>query len=358
MTAAKTTRASRHARLSMECRRNRLEKRYRRLLLLYPAQHRREHGEEMLGVLLASAFDGHRVRSVADAADLVAAAARLRARAVMKQTAPVTDRRWSDALAVVSVIAPVLLIVAALAEFNVPQAAASALTGYPYNPLTGGFYIPDWPLTIGAPLIALLAATRLRRTAAMAAALTALTQLILLPARGASPALAFAVLLALTAAAALLLSEGPARGVRLLRWWGIALIAVAATILGGFSLGGQVVFSAASQTASGATTGFTAILPAEVAGLPADILIAGVLAVAGIGCLFTPVSRRVLALLAIPVIPYTIIWQDKLASDLIGQLSMISIPSSAELLYLPSLTLAAAIVAGTRVARRRRLANA
>jgi hypothetical protein len=333
----------------MECRRNRLERRYRHLLLLYPAQHRREHGEEMLGVLLASAFDGHRVRSVTDAADLVAGAARLRARSIARGTKPVKDRRWNDALAVVSVVAPILLVVAALSQFNVPQAAASALTGYPYNPLTGGFYIPDWPLTIGAPLIAVLAAVKLRKIAGVVAVAAALSQLVLLPARGiasyASPALAFAVLLALTAAAALFLSEGPARGLMLLRWWGAGLIAIAATILGGFSLGGTVVFSASSGSG-----GFTNILPAEVAGLPADIAIAGVLAAAAVGCMFTKETRRTLALLAIPLIPYTIIWQDKLASDLIG---MISIPSSAVLLYLPPLAVAAAIVAGTQVSRHR-----
>jgi hypothetical protein len=31
-----------------------LERRYRRLLVWFPAEHRREYGEEMIGVLLAS----------------------------------------------------------------------------------------------------------------------------------------------------------------------------------------------------------------------------------------------------------------------------------------------------------------
>ena len=35
-----------------------LERQYRRLLAAYPAEHRREHGEEMIGVLLAAARPG------------------------------------------------------------------------------------------------------------------------------------------------------------------------------------------------------------------------------------------------------------------------------------------------------------
>ena len=40
-------------------RRSRMEKRYRRLLALYPRDHRREHAEEMVGVLLAADGDTH-----------------------------------------------------------------------------------------------------------------------------------------------------------------------------------------------------------------------------------------------------------------------------------------------------------
>jgi hypothetical protein len=45
-------------RLSLGCRMtdiSALERRYRRLLAVYPPAHRRVHGEEMVGVLLASA---------------------------------------------------------------------------------------------------------------------------------------------------------------------------------------------------------------------------------------------------------------------------------------------------------------
>jgi hypothetical protein len=48
-----------------------LERRYRSMLAWYPVAFRREHGEEMLGVLLDSARDGQRRAGLADTADLI-----------------------------------------------------------------------------------------------------------------------------------------------------------------------------------------------------------------------------------------------------------------------------------------------
>ena len=93
-----------------------------------------------------------------------------------------------------------------------------------------------------------------------------------------------------------------------------------------------------------------------MAGLPGDLLIAGVLVTVAAACLRAPVSRRVLALLAIPVIPYAVLWQEKLAGDLFGSPhggASTLIPSSVALLYLLPLILACAIVGGTSLARRR-----
>ena len=102
-------------------RRSRMEKWYRRLLALYPKDHRREHAEEMVGVLLAA--DGAaQVRApkpvawalrfgqhTADSADLVGGALRIRGRIALNRLKrahwlswTVRDQRWSDALAVVS----------------------------------------------------------------------------------------------------------------------------------------------------------------------------------------------------------------------------------------------------------------
>ncbi len=48
-----------------------LERRYRRLLALYPAPFRREHEQEMLSVLMASAAEGQRRPRPRESTDLV-----------------------------------------------------------------------------------------------------------------------------------------------------------------------------------------------------------------------------------------------------------------------------------------------
>ncbi len=350
--------------------RTRMEKRYRRLLALYPKDHRREHAEEMVGVLLAADGDAQ-VRApnsvawalrfgrrTADSADLVGGALRIRGRMVLNHirrarwfSRTVRDQRWSDALAIVSVVAPLLLLVAALTEFRIPQAMAGSITGHPHWRPTAALSLADLPLAAGAPAVTLLAFLRLRWLAGLGALAAAIGQIAAgaVPAFAgyANPAVAFTVLLSCTAAAALLLSPGPDRGLALLTRSGTALVGAGALILGGFSVGGTVWLSSPSSD----ITGFGG----EVAGLPADLLIAAVLITIAVACLRAPVSRRVLALLAIPVIPYAILWQEKLAGDLLGQSGGAAalIPSSIPLLYLPPLILACVIVAGTRLARRR-----
>ena len=347
-----------------------VEKWYRRLLALYPKDHRREHAEEMVGVLLAADGDAQ-VRAprpvawalrfgqhTADSADLVGGALRIRGRIALNRLRrthwlswTVRDQRWSDALAVVSVVAPLLLLVAALTEFRIPQAVASSITGHPHWELTATLGLADLPMAAGAPGVILLVFLRLRRLAGLGALATAVGQIAAgaVPAFAgyADPAVAFTVLLSCMAAVALLFSPGPDRGLALLTRSGTALVGVAALILGGFSVGGDVWFGA-RPTQSGDFGG-------KVAGLPADLLIAAVLVGVAAACLRAPVSRRVLVLLAIPVIPYAFLWQEKLAVDLFGQPGGGSaiIPSSIPLLYLPPLLLASLVLFGTWLARRR-----
>jgi hypothetical protein len=349
---------------------HRMENWYRRLLTLYPKDHRREHAEEMVGVLLAAAGQGATRapglaaraqrfgQHAADSADLIGGALRIRGRMALNRVKrsrwfarTVRDERWSDALAVVSVVAPLLLLVAALTEFRIPQAVASSLAGHPHWRLSETLTVADLPMAAGAPGVTVLAFLRLRRLAGLGALATAIGQVAAgaVPAVAgyASPAVAFTVLLSCTAAAALLLSPGPDRGLALLTRSGTALVGVAALILGGVSVGGDVWFG--TGDARFGDFGGT------VAGLPADLLIAAVLVTVAAGCLRAAVSRRVLALLAIPVIPYAFLWQEKLARDLFGQPGNAAalVPSSIPLLYLPPLLLACLIVAGTRLARRR-----
>jgi len=129
-----------------------------------------------------------------------------------------------------------------------------------------------------------------------------------------------------------------------------------ALILGGFSVGGTMWFGPASPPSFG-FTGFGG----EVAGLPGDLLIAAVLVTVAAACLRAPVSRRVLALLAIPVIPYAVLWQEKLAGDLFGSPNggaSTLIPTSVTMTYLLPLILAGLIVAGTWLARHRAIGRA
>jgi hypothetical protein len=348
------------------------ERWYRRLLALYPKNHRREHAEEMVGVLLAAAgavpvpepkpvaWAMRLGQDMADSADLISGALRIRGRMALKRirrarwfSRTARDQRWSDALAVVSVVAPLLLLVAAAAEFSIPQVMASSMTGHLHWRFDTYVSVSDLPLAIGAPVVAVLAFLRLRRTAALVAAATA-TGLIIVeadPSIGgyASPAVAFSILLAGTAAAGLQLSPGPTRGLDLLTRGGTVLVGVGALILGGFSVGGIAWFGHPNPQ-----LGFTSF-DSEVAGLPADLLIAVVLIGMAVFCLRTPVRRRILALLAIPVIPYAFLWQEKLTGDLVGPFRGTSgmIPSTIPLLYLPPLILACLIVAGTRLARHR-----
>jgi hypothetical protein len=349
---------------------SRREKRYRRLLALYPKDHRRDHAEEMVGVLLAADGDAPlpapnpvawAVRSgqhAADVADLVTGALRIRGRMALNRirrtrwlSVTVRDQRWSDALAVVSVIAPVLLLVAALTEFDIPQAVASSITGHPHWGVSASLGLADLPMAIGAPGVTVLVFLQLRLLAGLGALATATGQIAAgaVPAFAgySDPAVAFTVLLSCTAAVALLLSPGPGRGLALLTRSGTALVGAGALILGGLSVGGDVWFGSAPPRFDR--------FGGKVAGLPADLLIGAVLITVAAACLRAPVSRRVLALLAIPVIPYAFLWQEKLAADLFGPPGDGSaiIPSSIPMLYLPPLLLASLILTGTWFARRR-----
>jgi hypothetical protein len=84
----------------------RLERRYRRLLAWFPAEHRNVYGEEMIGVLMASASEGEDRPSTAAAVDLIGGG--LRARLGRLRTGD-GNQHWRHALAVFSVIAPFLL---------------------------------------------------------------------------------------------------------------------------------------------------------------------------------------------------------------------------------------------------------
>ncbi len=106
-----------------------LERRYRRLLRCYPPTHREFHREEMLGVLLAAARPGQRAPGLGQAVNLAACGLVIRVRRIPGWLAADAGQ---DALAVVSLIAPaVVLILLALAR-GAMDAIANTRVPYPY----------------------------------------------------------------------------------------------------------------------------------------------------------------------------------------------------------------------------------
>lgn len=194
-----------------------LEGRYRRLLAVYPAGHRRRHQDEMLGVLMTGARAGQRWPGLTDAADLLAGALRIRLRPAHGEAA---RRGWADALAVTSVLLP-LIVLAYLAAENLATLAIV--------PQGSGFFLPaleSFGVSTAAWIVlTVLVLLRLRRVAGVAAAgLLAWYTVSISGAGGwyfADPAtLSLAVALALSAVA-LLASPGPRRGMQLMtrkRW--------------------------------------------------------------------------------------------------------------------------------------------
>lgn len=155
-----------------------LERRYRRLLRCYPPSHREAHREEMLGVLLAVARPGQRTPDLWPTVNLVACGLAIRARRALSWLA--AGEPWQDALAVVSLIGPVLMLIIATLDLVVAVQGAVALN---QDIAAHGiaFAAPFWQLglvpRLGGPAavmigwlaVVLLGLTGRRRTAAAVA---------------------------------------------------------------------------------------------------------------------------------------------------------------------------------------------
>ncbi|MEU1678026.1 hypothetical protein ABZ422_02910 [Micromonospora zamorensis] len=84
-----------------------LERRYRRLLAVYPWEHRRVYEDEMLAVLLAGARPGQRRPGAADVRNLVGAGLRTRLRVGARGF---TESSWADAATVAGLLVAVVLL--------------------------------------------------------------------------------------------------------------------------------------------------------------------------------------------------------------------------------------------------------
>src|SRR5580658_4238412 len=100
-----------------------LERRYLRLLRCYPPSHRAFHREEMLGVLLATARPGQRTPGLGQTVNLAACGLAIRVRRIPGWLAADAGQ---DALAVISLIAPALVLILLVLERAAITAAASA----------------------------------------------------------------------------------------------------------------------------------------------------------------------------------------------------------------------------------------
>lgn len=129
-----------------------LEKRYRRLLNLYPRDHREQHGEEMLGVLIADAGDRTRP-GWRDTADLLWGAFRLHARRLLA----------ADVLAIVALLGPIAMLAGAATSLHELAWWVQAGSVPPFEQL------PDAPVWFVWLAVAILAMAGKRRAAAIGA---------------------------------------------------------------------------------------------------------------------------------------------------------------------------------------------
>jgi hypothetical protein len=275
-----------------------LERRYRRLLAWYPARHRSIYGDEMLGVLMAAATArGSGRPGVAESLNLIGSG--LRARIGTIGTG--TDPAWRDALAVYSLVAPVLVTAAI---YRAPWFLSFLLWGRGgsrggIDPLTlFHFYTLPLPfqlagyakylITIASPLTpVVLGLLGLRRTGLLTAAVllswTAL-QASLSWEIQASNTVAFLALLAVEVVA-LMASHGPQRGLRLLTWKGLLI--------------------AAPLLALAVTAGLEESGAFGVMHLSWSVVVLAIIAMAA--TLASAKARRLLLLFAIPVSPFVIL---------------------------------------------------
>ena len=271
-----------------------LERRYRQLLTWYPAKHRHAYGEEMVGVLLASARPGKNRPDKGDILDLIGGG--LRARLRRLQTGE-GNPAWRDALAVFSVVAPVILLGWITAGYlaSVERQRGERLSSRYYQEFVSTTHSAMLTVLIATALVVVALAVwpvLARRGQFRAAAIVALIApsaavlgLVQVYRFFGAPDNEFTLYLSLIAVMevlALLASPGPARGWKLLSRRGVIVLAV------------MSVVTIAACTASSART--------EYWNYTNTILdISGAVSVLGVALtLRWPVGSRLMALWAIP----------------------------------------------------------
>jgi hypothetical protein len=160
----------------------RLLSRYRLFLAAYPQSYRDEREEELLGVLMDGSAPDQRRPSAADAIDLVRAGLVTRWRAGRGLAAPTP---WRSAIAIVTVLLPVLLAVRVLRPVGVLIQVSVGEYAWDWHPYTDSLF-QGWqaPALWSLVCVAVVLRRRLAAAALATAAATAELVYVIVPARG------------------------------------------------------------------------------------------------------------------------------------------------------------------------------
>jgi hypothetical protein len=304
-----------------------LEGHYRRLLGIYPAEHREAYQEEMLGVLMSGSTPGQRFPALGEALDLLRAGVLTR---IGHSGRSLSSDAWRDACAVVGALTAVVLLAVAGRRLSfgayVMWQHEDRMRAYGVD----GLLLLDVAFRTVAWLAVVIAlGTGLRRTAAGLGVMALLVELAALvswlPRDSFRPfQLAWAPVLMVLGVVALFVSIRGRSAVRVLGRRGTALVAA------GLTVGVLAALPVRPDWVSGLGLG-------DIAGLPQPlVLIVAALVLAGIRCARPKVRRRILVLIApavaVPVtqvIAYTLVnvnsWPD-VTAPMILMLAGVLIP--------------------------------
>ena len=217
-----------------------LERGYRRLLACYPRAFRREHAEEVLAVLMASAPEGQKRPRLAESVDVFWSALKMR----LRGPGPASENRpWADALALFSLVAPLFLLlldvlnVALPYRLRVDPRIPFFARAFGPHPQIGGLPLLSvhiFTITVGAEVVIAVLVVAGLRWAALAALMG--TAGYWVAAGHSVPWIPYPLQLVTTGvfiveAAALVASPGPRRGRQLVNWrLGVMLVVAAAAV--------------------------------------------------------------------------------------------------------------------------------
>ncbi|MFD2762984.1 hypothetical protein [Micromonospora eburnea] len=336
-----------------------LARRYRRLLAVYPPEHRRAYEEEMLAVLLAGARPGQTRPSAGDAVNLIGAGLRSRLRVGARGF---TEPAWIDAAAVTGVLVALLLFATAGWSL-VDQVAPDPLGKPPLPPATPDqidwLRLGGWAAVFGAALAGL------RRVAAGLAWAGVAAWVVLAGATVADqPAYVIDTLpqfaLAVVAAGSLTLPAPPRRALRMLGGRRLGAFGLAVVLAVGVLAANRVSYPKLDPDGPWYSFhGLNAPSPVMILGFLAVLGVAAVAVLFGLAAL-APVIRWRLVVLLAPVAALVLLIDISLAGEAVDTLHLYARPlvavRLAALVLVPAVTFLAGVVLLRRREEARRMA--